>query len=299
MIALVSLLLLQTPELTRFRALIDRAEKSEAAVPAALDALSSAALTSGFDAKAYEKAAGKPEFSTSVRRVEVAKTERNGVQVVGVTLGEWSRVRARDRAGNELEIPKNLRFIKRYGANPRFVGSILVVIQPGIQDAGVRYGYRTAFLTRTKTGFQSAQELVGVWTYDEVEASHLVIDGTRVTIRTLDQPRNFFTASPDRLFRTVSTWDLSGATPRLRGTQKFDLDMRAVDRWMSTALRAAKPTAEQVRFRKSWSPESPMVDGWKVAKTAKGSEITLDLGSRYRFRVSKQGLVTFLGASEL
>lgn len=299
MIALVSLLLLQTPDLDRFKELIDRAEKSEAAIPAALDALSKAALTPGFDLKAYEKAAGEAEYATSVRSLAVARTQRNGVEVVGATLGDWSQVRARDRAGKELEIPKSLRLIKRYAANPQFVGSILVVIQPSVQDMGVRYGYRTAFLTSTNVGFQTAKELVGVWTVGDEQDSHLIIDGTRVTARTLDQPRHFFTSSPERLFRTVTTWDLSGSTPRLRSTQRFDLEMRAIDQWMGVALRAAKPTATQTRFRKSWDAQTPMLEGWKLAKTPKGSEVTLELGRRYRFRVAKQGLVSFLGVTEL
>lgn len=298
MIALVSLFLFQTPDLTRFKELVDRAEKSDAAIPAALDALSRAALTPGFDAVAYQKAAGQPEFSTSIRRVQVFQAEKDGIAVVGVTLGDWSRVRARNRAGVDLEVPKNLRLIQHYGASPVFIGSTLVVIQPGIQDAGIRYGYRTAFLVRKGNGFQTAQNIVGLWTYGEEPSSHFTVSGTRVTLRTIEPPRHFFTTSPERLFQTVSTWELSGVAPRLRSTQRFDPEMRAIDQWMGIALRAAKPSPAQTRFRKAWGAESPMLDGWRLSKTAKGSEITLDLGLRYRFRVSKQGLVSFLGVSK-
>lgn len=300
MIALASLCLLLTPQVTpaQFKGLIERAEKSEAAVPAALDALSEAALKKGFDLKPYQRALGDPGYPTSPRRLVVERAREGDVEVVGVTIGSWSRVRGRHAKMGELIFPSSLDFIVRYDATPTFVGRSLVVVQTSVQDAGVRYGYRTTILTPERDAYRKTETLTGTWTYGDSPEACLSIKGTEITLRTLDEPQNFFTTNADRLCRTTSVWDLSGARPRRKRVMRSDLEIRAIDRWIGEKLRVKRPDMGREGFRKAWGTDRPMLEGWRLKKVAGGSEVTLDLNQRYRFRVTSRGKVSFLGASE-
>jgi hypothetical protein len=300
-IALASLCLLLTPQVTpaQFKTLIDRAEKSDAAVPAALEALSEAALKKGFDLKAYQGAVGQPDFVTSPRRLAVERARKGDIEVVGVTIGSWSRVRGRHARLGDLTFPSSLDFIARYDATPIFVGRSLIVVQTSVQDAGVRYGYRTTFLSQEGTAFRKTETLTGTWTYGDAPEACLSIKGTEITLRTLEEPKSFFTTNADRLCRTTSIWDLSGARPRRKRVMRSDLEIRAIDRWIGEALSVKRPDMGRGAFRKAWGTDRPMLEGWRLKKVTGGSEVTLDLNRRYRFRVTTQGKVSFLGASEL
>lgn len=301
MIALASLCLLLTPQVTpaQFKTLIDRAEKSEAAIPAALDALSEAALKKGFNLKVYQNAVGDPDYPTSPRRLAVERARKGGVEVVGVTIGSWSRVRGRDAKTGNLIFPSSLDLIARYDAAPAFVGRSLIVVQTSVQDAGVRYRYRVNILEPVGDAYRKTETLAGTWTYGDSPEACLSINGTEVTLRTLEEPKTFFTTNADRLCRTTSVWDLSGVRPRRKRVMRSDLEIRAIDRWIGEALATKRPDAGREAFKKAWGSDRPMLEGWKQKKVSGGSEVTLDLNQRYRFRVTTRGQVSFLGASRL
>lgn len=308
-IALASLCLLVTPEVTpaQFKVLIERTEVSEATISQALDALSDAAFAPKFDLRAYERAVGKPDSVRDLKSLAVNRARKGNIEVVGVTIGGFSRLRARTRAGKELTLPKGLSLIRGYSTTPLFAGKSLVLVHTALQDAGVRYGYRTSFLTPLDHGFRTARTISGIWTLDDDFDAHLQIDESTVTLRTIDEPKHFFTTNPERLSRATTVWDLSGTIPRLKSTRLQDVEIRTADAWMGKALAARRPTESQRRFRKSWQDDArrtggdgrPPLDRWSLKKIAGGKELTLDLASRYRFLVTSTGQVSFLGASKL
>jgi hypothetical protein len=308
-IVLASLCLLLTPEVTpaQFKALIERVEKSEVKIPEALDALSDAAFAPGFDLKAYQRVLGTPDSVRDLKSISVESARRGEIEVVGVKIGGWSHLRARNRAGKDLKLPKSVELIPDFSTSPLFVGQTLALVHTSLQDAGVRYRYHTSFLAPIADGFKMIRTVSGIWTLDDDPDAHLKIDGTTVTLRTIDEPKHFFTTNPERISRSTSRWDLSGATPRLKGTHLQDLEIRAADAWMGTALTARRPTPSQSRFRKSWQMDMrqsgatgrPFLDNWALKSVPGGKELVLDITSRYRFRISAKGVVSFLGATSL
>ncbi|MGV3616412.1 MAG: hypothetical protein ACO1SV_13865 [Fimbriimonas sp.] len=296
-------LLLFTPRQTAvtpqaFAMLIAAAHESDAAVPAALDALGRAALQPGFRLEAYQRAAGKPEFATDVRRLQVVRAKGGDREVVGVSVGPFSRLLGRDRRG-PLAFPKRFDLVRQFEAIPRFVGKWLLVDGAGIQDAGVRYGYRVAYLAPTGKGFEIKRDWKGVWTLDEEPHAHLELRGTRMTLRTIEEPKTFFTSNVERLFAVSESWDLSRGLPRLLKTDRHEFNlMRAVDDWIAGVYAAQRPNAFQRAFREEWGEMRTMLTDWKITKGRHGATVILDNGKRFRFDVTYTGTVTYKGTQK-
>lgn len=264
------------------------AERPNAVVQRALDRLAEgvvARLSHG----STVQAALKP-FASAVRAGDGMPSDFSNLQatafrdgdrwLVNVAAGFASSVQAFDRTGKRLKVPMLERWAYRYAGPFRRVGPHVMFDGYSLQDAGVRYGYRLAFLRRTPEGYAPAGLIVGGWTYDDGGDAHLRLTGSRVVVRSLDSPKSFFVASPERLLRREETWDARGPSLRRVAVRLLDPDVRAVDDWLFAHRGGLLSGKRRL-------PSEPlMADGIKRSKGR--VELSLD-GLVLRFRLALRG----------
>ena len=257
--------------------------KPDAQVQKALDALASGVIArvshgSTVEAalKPFEAAIRqKPEFTSDPSSLGASTYKDGDRWLVNVRTGFASSVAAFDRSGKRLGTPASQRWSYRYAGTFRSVGGLILFDGESIQDAGVRYRYRYAFLRRTAQGYASAGTLSGEWAFTDGGERPLREDGPRLTVLSLDPPRSFFVASPVLLLRREETWDASGQTVRRLATRLLDPDVRAVDDWLWNH----RPKSKRTRV-------VPMADS--IERTRGKVKIQLD-DTRYVFEISVRG----------
>jgi hypothetical protein len=289
----VAFLVQAPPSPEQVAKLVAKADTSEVAARAAVDALAEAAVQPGFVLASYQRAAGTYEFSTDPRRLAVGTARQGATVATAVTLGSYSKV-VLTRNGRPLALPAAFGFLRGFQAAPIFVGERLLVDQQSVQDMGVRYAYRLAVLAPAGEAYRTVRTWSGTWTLDAAENDHRVLTGQRLRLRTIDAPKAFFTSSPERLFTTVTTWDVGGALTTPMRTERRQRELRAVDAWIVAALAARHPSPPQARFRKAWGTGRPMLESWRIASGPRVSGVTLEAEGHYEFRVSSDGTVRFV-----
>ena len=257
--------------------------KPDAKVQKALDALASGVIArvshgSTVDAalKLFEAAIRPmPEFTSDPSSLGASTYKDGDRWLVNVRMGFASSVVAFDRSGKRLGTPAAQRWSFRYAGGFRPVGKLILFDAESIQDAGVRYAYRYAFLRRTPQGYVSAGTLSGAWAFTDSDETPLRQQGSQLIVRSLDPPKSFFVASPVLLLRREETWDASGQTVRRRATRLLDLDVRAVDDWLWNH----RPKSKRTR-------DIPMAN--PIERTKGKVKIQLD-DARYVFEISMRG----------
>ena len=217
----------------------------------------------------------KPEFTSDPASLDASVYKDRDRWLVNVRMGYASSVAAFDRSGKWLGTPAAQRWSYRYAGAFRPVGKLILFDAQSLQDAGVRYGYRFAFLRRTSQGYASAGTLSGEWAFTDGDETLLRESGTRLTVKSLDAPKSFFVASPVLLLRREETWDASGQRVRRLATRLLDPDVRAVDDWLWNH----RPKTDS-------SPGLPIVDS--IERTRGKVKIQLD-DIRYEFTLAVRG----------
>lgn len=241
-------------------------------------------------------------FARAVQTAELSSTEYGsmggavsfgaGRVAIGVRMGAAARLRVFNSvSGQSITVPKALDWSYQYDIQPQFLpGGMLVVNGPGIQDAGVRYGYRILFLKPSSSGFQLSRAIRGVWTLDEETESHLRINGLVASINTIDSPKSFFTDSVTRLFHRNTIYELDQMPFRVRMTSLGTSAIRAADEWMAEAIKNPK-TDQQRQFVEAYGKEPQMLESYSEKVVLPDSfEVTLKFDKTYVFVVQSKGM---------
>jgi|GEM_PF-3209276 len=225
-------------------------------------------------------------FSTSYASIGGAVSRGFGRVAVGVRMGAASRMRVFSAAsGKPVPTPKEFDWQYQYDSNPILMsGGKVVVDSPGIQDAGVRYGYRVWVLNTAADGIKVAKRLDGVWTLEDETNGHMSLEGTTLTLSTIDDPKTFLTTSPERLFTRITTYDLSTPIPTRLKSDAKDPIFRQLDDWMYHAIKSPSTDLEK-RFQKAFGPTPKAADfnKWDMKRTGDTVRLELDLGNKYVF----------------
>ena len=222
----------------------------------------------------------KPEFTSDPSSLGASAYMDGDRWLVNVRMGPASSVAAFERSGQRLAMPSAQRWSYRYAGAFGSVGRLILFDAESIQDAGVRYRYRYAFLRRTPQGYASAGTLSGVWAFTDEGETPLRQDATRFAVRSLDDPKSFFVAAPVLLLRREEAWDASGPRLKLVSRRLLDPDIRAVDTWLATHRDTRLPNGTRI-------PKDVRMADFPVR--SKGVVI-IDLdGTNLRFTLAKRG----------
>ncbi|OJU61404.1 MAG: hypothetical protein BGO01_04765 [Armatimonadetes bacterium 55-13] len=239
----------------------------------------------------YSRAIAAEEiFPTTYPSLSGAVTRFRGRVAVSVRMGAVSRMRVFElSSGKVVPVDKAFDWMYQYDAQPNstFDGGI-VVNAPGIQDAGVRYGYRVYFLKPSAGKYITTKRFDGVWVLEDESNSHFSQPGAEVVLHTLDVPLSYFTSSPEKLFIRKVTYSVRLGTPTLVSEQKEQPSMRALDAWMAKAMKNPQTTLEK-SFKKAYGTERQMLEGWSSKKDGANEKITLNLEEKFVFTIRKQG----------
>lgn len=235
--------------------------------------------------------ASEDTMSTDFRSMGAAVSWGFGRVAIGVRMGSAARLRVFNTVtGGLIAVPSALDWSYQFETKPLFLpGGMLVVDGPGIQDAGVRYGYRVLFLKPSDNGFRMLRSMRGVWTLgDGEEDSHLQIKGVLGTVSTIEEPKAFRTSNAERLFAKSTTYELDTFPFKVK-TVTFDrAAIRAVDDWMAEAMKTPK-TDLQREFAASYGKEpDDIVDYSEKLVNPDTFEVRLSLGKVYVFTVQSK-----------
>ncbi len=230
-------------------------------------------------------------FETSFRSFGASISIGSGRTAIGVRMGAVGRLKVFNTStGKPIPVPKALEWSYQFDVKPHLLfGGMLVVDGAGIQDAGVRYGYRILFLRIGKSGYSMGKSMRGVWTLSDDSESHFRMNGLTASVNTIEQPTAFFTNNSARLFERNTIYELDKWPIRVRMTSMGSAAIRAVDKWMSEAI-ANPVTPDQKRFVEAYGKERLMIDTFteKVISEDK-FEVTLKFEKSFVFSVLMKG----------
>lgn len=248
---------------------------------------SSAGKVQGIMDTFYRSLEAEESFETSYRSISGAMSFGAGRIAIGVRMGQVSRLRVfNSTSGQVIPVPKALDWSLSFDAQPNFLpGGMIAVNGPGIQDAGVRYGYRLLFLSPSPNGYKLAQAIRGIWTLEDESESHLRVNGLVASVNTIESPKSFFTDNTTRLFATNTIYELDQVPFKVRSKTLGTAVIRAVDEWMAEAMKSSGNELSK-KFAESYGTEKQMLEGHKEEVQSPDSYIvTLTFEKTYKFVV--------------
>lgn len=240
----------------------------------------------------YRSLQAEESFESGYRSMSASMSFGPGRVAVGVRMGAAARLRVFNAVtGKPITMPKALDWSYQYDTQPQFLpGGMLLVNGPGIQDAGVRYGYRVLFLKSTPAGYQQYQALRGVWTLEEESESHLRVNGAVASLNTIDIPKAFFTDNTTRLFTRNTIYELDQIPIKVRSTSLGTSAIRAVDEWMAEALADAKSDLQK-EFVAAYGKERQMIEEFsEKVLTENTYEVRLKFEKTFVFVVESKNM---------
>lgn len=240
----------------------------------------------------YRSLEAEESFETSYRSISGAMSFGAGRIAIGVRMGQVSRLRVFNAtSGQVIPVPKALDWSLSFDAQPNFLpGGMIAVNGPGIQDAGVRYGYRLLFLSPTPTGYKLAQAIRGVWTLEDESESHLRLNGLVASVNSIEPPKAFFTDNTTRLFATNTIYELDLVPFKVRSKSLGTSAIRAVDEWMAEAMADAK-TDLQKEFVAAYGKEREMIEEFSEKVLSENTyEVRLKFEKTFIFTVESKNM---------
>lgn len=229
--------------------------KPDAAILSALDQLAAgvrgrvargASLETAL--KPFQAAVAKKDGSTSDPSSLDATLFHDGNRtLIDVRMGYASSLSAFDPSGRRLTLPASLRWSYRNFGDFFRAGSSIVFDGTTLSDAGVRYAYDLQWLRRTGQGYASIGRATGNWNYNS-DSPHLTAKGARLTLRSLDEPKSFFTDNATLLLRRQEIWQ----DGRRRSTTLLDQDVRTADTWLATHRHGEKQLLLSLKRGPNW-----------------------------------------------
>lgn len=239
----------------------------------------------------YRSIQAEESFESGYRSISAAMSFSPGRVAVGVRMGAAARLRVFSTAtGKPIAVPKALEWSYQYDAQPQFLpGGAILVNGPGIQDAGVRYGYRVILLKPSETGFKLQQSIRGIWTLEEESESHLRVNGLVASLNTIDLPKAFFTDNTTRLFTRNTIYELDQTPIKVRSTSIGTSAIRIVDEWMAQAIKNPDAELEKL-FVGAYGKEPQMIEEFSEKVISEDSfEVTLKFEKTFVFTVESKG----------
>lgn len=240
----------------------------------------------------FLRATGKDSYpSTDYRVMDVNLADRDGLKAVSVTMGAVSRVFVW-RDGKAVAMPHPLSWLFGYEAHPFFADcGAMVLNNTTVQDAGMRFGTRAMSVTLGQGKARVTGEVKGEWLLEEEEApSPFVIEGDRLTLKSLDYPRAFYVSSSTKLFERTEVYAVS-----LQGLKRVSAALsmpylRAADAWMAAAMKAKRPSKDQRAFVRVFGRERQSVDEFAEQADPKGASAWFSAEEgRFTFSFQKLG----------
>ncbi len=170
---------------------------------------------------------------------------------------------------SRAKLPPSVAFMAPYHGDVSFApdGS-LVLLMNSVQAMGMRDRLRVVVLANAGgwnvgTDFNKAKTL---------EWGGAELKGDRMVVSSIDEPKSFFTTSPETLFERVETFRISHGKLTSLQAKLDNLDLRWLDEWMAAAQKAKNPDAMQKRLRSLYK-QPGLLDGWSCTKSKAGVEI--------------------------
>lgn len=166
--------------------------------------------------------------------------------LIDVRMGYASSVSAFGAHGKRLAVPSDLRWSYRMFGNVFRTGPLLAFNATSLSDAGIRFEYALHWLRRTSNGYVTCGYSAGASRY-ESSTAYLIVEGPRVTLSSIDEPKSFFTDNASTLIRHRETWMASQTRARRAKVELLDPLVRAADAWLVTH----RPHAERAMLLNS------------------------------------------------
>lgn len=195
-----------------------------------------------------------------------------GVVVASATYGPVSRLAAWNGQGRPIPVPDDFKYMLRWHPRLAASGNTLLLISDSIQDAGMRVATRVDLIALTALGLVKGQGLEIGHTLDWGGAK---VRGSTLTVDRLEEPKSFFVASAEAIFRRHEVYSVRGGTLTQVSSLPLDQPLRALDAYVYQAQHTKSPTATQ-RIARKVLPVQNMLNGHTERVTGDRAEITLE-----------------------
>ena len=189
-------------------------------------------------------------------------------------------------------MPQALSWLVGYEAHPYFADcGALVLNCTTVQDAGMRFGTRAVCVALETGKAKVVGEVRGQWLLEEQDApSPFVIEGDRLTLKSLDRPRAFYVNSSDKVFERTEVYSVSPQGLRRTAVNISMPYLRAADAWMAAAMNARPGTKAQRAFVKTYGRQPLEAREWAEQADADGGTAVLSSAAgRYTFAFIRTG----------
>lgn len=176
-------------------------------------------------------------------------TSATGRVAVSVRMGAVSRLALfESQRRTRIGLPAELQWAFQSELKPHFLPDETIVLHaPSITAPSPLRPYRVLWLASAGEGYRVTGRFDGTWASGGNVAT-LTLNGNALMVNDLDRFWNF-TVGPDVMApRKQVRWVIRNGSPTERTDTPQDLDLRAIDGWMSRAYRTETLTSEQERF---------------------------------------------------
>lgn len=240
----------------------------------------------------FLKATGNASYpSTDYRVMDVNLADRDGMKAVSVTMGAVSRVFVW-RQGKPVPMPQNLSWLFGYEAHPYFADCGAMVINcTTVRDAGMRFGTRAMCVALNSGKAKIMGRIEGEWLLEEEDApSPFVIEGDRLTLKSLDSPKAFYVSSSFKALERKEVYTVSSQGFKRRSVNLSMPYVRAADAWMAATMKTKQGTKEQQAFVKVYGREPLETTEISEQADATGATATLNTeAGQFTFMLKKTG----------
>lgn len=173
---------------------------------------------------------------------------------------EWER----------MHLPGAVEWMAPWASFPRLApdGAIVVVCQ-SVQEMGFRNGLRVYLLTRKADRYGLARAWARV---TNLEYGGAKLEGSRLTIDSIDVPKGFLAAAASPLFERTEVYSIAGGEATTLSETLKHPELRFVENWMVQARACKRPNAIQAALVKA-SPTPDSLDTYRVLKKRDGTLI--------------------------
>lgn len=201
---------------------------------------------------------------------DAATSRRKNLLAIAVTFGAVSRLKVYDtQTGKTLVLPSLMNWFFPFHPHPHFADdTTLLFVSETVQDAGVRVGLRLDTLYRKGQQFTLTQTVMRQYNLQQPPPQ---IHANRLTITSVQDPKNFFFASADMRLECTEVFKIKNGRLHPLSQQKKDRALRAVDAWISTAKRVPQPNSHQRLIRRYLSHPT-LVDDCSVKRISSAIE---------------------------
>lgn len=169
-----------------------------------------------------------------------------------------------------LHLPGSVEWMAPWASFPRLApdGAIVVVSQ-SVQDMGFRNGLRVYLLTRRADSYGLARAWARV---TNLEYGGAKLEGSRLTIDSIDLPKGFLAAAASPLFERTEVYSIAGGDATTLSETLKHPELRFVDGWMVRARATKRPNSVQAALVKA-APTSENLDTYRVLRKRDGTLI--------------------------